>query len=96
MYRCRTGSHVLLWLGHESVACSSMAATGTGSNFETVLLVVQSTMQAGKRKASALNGLSHSLFPDAAASVSQLDEQPESSAVPSSVNSGEESFSLCI
>ncbi|KAL0044208.1 hypothetical protein WJX82_004293 [Trebouxia sp. C0006] len=51
--------------------------------------IVKGTKQAGKRKASAMNGFlpSHSHFPDAAASVSQLDEQPESSTMPSSANS---------
>lgn len=59
---------------------------------------VQGTKQAGKRKASALNGLlpSHSHFPGAMTSVAQQDEQPESSTVPSSANPGEESSSLCI
>ena len=79
-------------------ACSSMAATHTGSALHAILTVVQGTKQAGKRKASAMNGFlpSHSHFPDAAASVSQLDEQPESSTMPSSAISGEESSSLCI
>ncbi|DBB05682.1 TPA: hypothetical protein ACH3X1_012293 [Trebouxia sp. C0004] len=50
----------------------------------------QTIMQAGKRKAIAsLNGLlpSHSHFPDAMTSVSQKDEQPESSTSPRSANS---------
>ena len=85
-------------LGHECSAGSSMAVAHTGGNFETVLTVLQGTKQTGKRKASALNGYLqiHSHFPDAAASVSQPDEQPESSTVPSSANSGDESCSLCI
>ncbi len=85
-------------LGHDCFACSSMAVAHTGSNSETVSTVVQGTKQAGKRKASALNGFlpSHSHFPDAAASVSQPDGQPESSTVPSSANSGEASCILCI
>ena len=75
-----------------------MAAIHTCSAFHAMLTVVQGTKQAGKRKASALNGLlpSHFHFPGAMTSVAQQDEQPESSTVPSSANSGEESSSLCI
>ena len=84
-------------LGHENLACSSVAASHTGSAFHAMLTVVQGTKQAGKRKASALNGIlpGHCHFPDAAASVSQPDEQPESSTMPSSATSGEESSSSC-
>lgn len=86
-----------LLLDNTWFAYSSMAVTDTGSSFDTMLLVVQSTKQAGKRKASALNGIlpGHCHFPDAAASVSQPDEQPESSTMPSSATSGEESSSSC-
>lgn len=81
-----------------SLRVFSMAAIHTGSAFHALLTVVQGKKQTGKRKASALNGFppSHSHFPDAAASISQPDGQPDSSTVPSSAESGKESISLCI
>ncbi len=90
-----------LLLDNTWFAYSSMAVTDTGSSFDTMLLVVQSTKQAGKRKASALNGLLPSHWgapshPGAAASVSQHDEQPEATTERSSANSGEDSCSCQI